>query len=62
MHPIYGPKDFLGVILQVRDPNYTPIIPESSLDDVGNTDVAGGSLQTSMNVMSLYRLVRTLAT
>ena len=57
MHPIYGPKDFLGVILQVRDPNYTPIIPESSLDDVGD---AGGSLHANMNVMSLHRLVRTL--
>lgn len=50
--PVYAPKDFMGVVMCVSDPNYVPLSLQPEV-----ADSARGSVQASINVESLYRLV-----
>lgn len=46
----------MGVVMSVKDPNYTPLpFPPG---EQGGGDPAGGAMQASVNVKSLYKLVR----
>jgi hypothetical protein len=39
-HPIFGPKDFLSVVKQVRDPNFVPLLlPEGGEDEAGELQI-----------------------
>lgn len=54
-HPIYGPKDFMAVVMHVKDPNFIPV-PFPPAEE--GTDLTFGTVQASVNVWSLYKLVR----
>lgn len=65
LHPIFSPKDFLEVLIRVKNPNFIPSVrggggvggggEEEVLE--GESQLAPGLMKVQMNVQSLFKLV-----
>ena len=60
LHPIFSPKDFLEVLIKVKNPNFIPSVQgvrggEEGVE--GESQPAPGLMKLQMNVQSLFKLV-----
>ena len=59
LHPIFSPKDFLEVLIRVKNPNFIPsvqgVVGEEEVE--GEPQLAPGLMKVQMNVQSLFKLV-----
>ena len=62
LHPIFSPKDFLEVLIRVKNPNFIPSVQsvgggEEGVAMEGESQLAPGLMKVQMNVQSLFKLV-----
>ena len=66
LHPIFSPKDFLEVLIRVKNPNSVPSVVggvgeregEGEGGIEGESQPASGLMKVQMNIQSLFKLVR----
>ena len=63
LHPVYGPKDFLGAVLRIKDPAYisNPMLMGEEVEPLEEEEgVCEESLVGIINVKSLFTLVNAI--
>ena len=61
VHPIFSPKDFLDVLIKVKNPNFVYSVGGPGSEGMeGESQLTLGLVKVQMNVQSLFELVSPL--